>query len=94
MNIRKLIISAAALIVLGTATLVSIRFGSQTVKAFSPQPDPPAFGLVGITNGQTIEISVVNTRQVRSSQRGLHQRHQRATGTNQEPAGATCAAAK
>ncbi len=33
----------------------------QTVQAFNPQPDPPGFGLVGITLGQTLRINVVNT---------------------------------
>ncbi len=31
------------------------------VKAFNPQPDPPRLGMLGITDGQTIRISVVNT---------------------------------
>jgi len=30
------------------------------VKAFNPQPDPPAFGLVSVSPGQTLRLNVVN----------------------------------
>jgi len=30
------------------------------VKAFNPQPDPPAFGLVSVNPGQTLRLNVVN----------------------------------
>ncbi len=39
----------------------------QTVEAFNPQPDPPGYGMVGITDGQTIRINVVNTNEPDSS---------------------------
>lgn len=35
----------------------------QKVAAFNPQPDPPGYGMVGMTAGQTIRISVVNTNE-------------------------------
>jgi hypothetical protein len=30
------------------------------VKAFNPQPDPPAFGLISLNPGQTLRLNVVN----------------------------------
>jgi len=30
------------------------------VRAFNPQPDPPAFGLVSVNPGQTLRLNVVN----------------------------------
>jgi len=34
------------------------------VKAFNPQPDPPAFAMLGITHGQTARLNVVDTMDV------------------------------
>jgi len=33
------------------------------VRAFNPQPDPPAFGLVSVNPGQTLRLNVVNRLQ-------------------------------
>src|SRR5258708_2238453 len=33
---------------------------SETVHAFNPQPDPPGFGMIGITAGQTLRLNVSN----------------------------------
>ena len=60
-NKRTLIIAAAAFVLLGLSAFGFFRYLPQTVKAFNPQPDPPGYGLVGITNGQTIRVTVVNT---------------------------------
>ena len=32
-------------------------------KAFNPQPDPPAFGLISLNPGQSLRLNVVNTLQ-------------------------------
>lgn len=33
---------------------------SRTTKAFNPQPDPPGFGMIGIAEGQTARLNLVN----------------------------------
>ena len=33
---------------------------SQIARAFNPQPDPPGYGMIGIANGQTARLNVVN----------------------------------
>ncbi|MFL6375287.1 MAG: hypothetical protein ACJ73D_11525 [Pyrinomonadaceae bacterium] len=60
-NQRTITITAAVFMLLGLAAFGFFRYLPQTVKAFNPQPDPPGYGLVGITNGQTVRVSVVNT---------------------------------
>ncbi len=42
-------------------TAAAIVYKTQRVGAFNPQPDPPGFGMVGLTQGQSIRINVVNT---------------------------------
>lgn len=37
-----------------------IVYQLQPVRAFNPQPDPPGFGLVGLTQGQSLRINVTN----------------------------------
>jgi hypothetical protein len=54
---------AAAFILTGFAAFGLFRLLPQRVDAFNPQPDPPGFGMLGITPGQTIRINVVNTNQ-------------------------------
>jgi hypothetical protein len=44
----------------GAAVLLGLGALSRTVGAFNPQPDPPGFGMVGIAEGQTARINVVN----------------------------------
>ena len=60
-NKRTLTIAATVLILAGIAAVGLFRFWPQQVRAFNPQPDPPGYGLVGITNGQTLRITVINT---------------------------------
>jgi len=58
---RILGITVVAVIAGAIAGFGILRFGAQQVRAFNPQPDPPGYGFVGITQGQTIRINVVNT---------------------------------
>lgn len=60
-NKRTLTIAATAFILIALAAFGLFRYLPQTVQAFNPQPDPPGFGLVGITFGQSIRVNVVNT---------------------------------
>src|SRR6476619_3236803 len=55
---QTLIIAAIALAALAA---IGIAFKAQRVAAFNPQPDPPGYGLVGITDLQSIRINAVNT---------------------------------
>ena len=46
---------------LGTvAALLGFAALSLTAKAFNPQPDPPGLGMVGIADGQTARLNLVN----------------------------------
>jgi hypothetical protein len=40
--------------------LLGIGVLSRSATAFNPQPDPPRFGMVGITDGQTARLNLVN----------------------------------
>jgi hypothetical protein len=44
------------------ATLVLLGFGAPTRQAiaFKPQPDPPAFGMIGLAQGQTARLNIVS----------------------------------
>ena len=57
LTILTLVVAIAALASFG------VFRNLQKVKAFNPQPDPPGYGMVGITEGQTIRINVVNTNE-------------------------------
>ena len=49
-----------SLVVAGAALLVVLVTG-RIVKAFNPQPDPPAlFGMIGITPVDTMQLNIVN----------------------------------
>jgi hypothetical protein len=48
------------------AVIIAIIVWGEGVRAFNPQPDPPGFGLVGISYGQTLRLNVVNTAGVLS----------------------------
>ena len=51
-----------AFTIIGAALLVVLVTGG-IVKAFNPQPDPPAlFGMVGITPGETMQLNIVNVQ--------------------------------
>ena len=60
-NKRTVTITATAIILTALAAFGLFRFLPQTAQAFNPQPDPPGFGMVGITLGQSIRVNVVNT---------------------------------
>ncbi|MEP6902875.1 MAG: hypothetical protein ABJA66_14070 [Actinomycetota bacterium] len=60
-NKQTFLIATTAFILIGIAAFGLFRFLPQKVDAFNPQPDPPGFGMVGITQGQTIRVTAVNT---------------------------------
>jgi len=46
---------------LAAVALLVVLASGRIVKAFNPQPDPPAlFGMVGITPGETLQLNIVN----------------------------------
>jgi hypothetical protein len=51
-----------ATLAFGVATLVLLGLGALTrqASAFNPQPDPPAFGLIGLAQGQTARLNIVS----------------------------------
>lgn len=59
MKYRTFLIVAA--IIAAGMGIYFVPFAPQVVKAFNPQPDPPGFGIFGITEGQSIRMNVVNT---------------------------------
>jgi hypothetical protein len=44
---------------LGAATVITALALAPRVRAFNPQPDPPAFGMIAVTNEQTARLNVV-----------------------------------
>jgi hypothetical protein len=52
-------VSARIVIVFAAGVLAAAGVMSRTAAAFNPQPDPPAFGLVTIVEGQGIRVNVV-----------------------------------
>ena len=60
-NKRTITITSTAVILTALAAFGLFRFLPQTAQAFNPQPDPPGFGMIGITLGQSIRVNVVNT---------------------------------
>jgi hypothetical protein len=54
--IRSRTLAAGSLCALAIAAAAS----SRTAKAFNPQPDPPRIGMVGIAEGQTSRLNLVN----------------------------------
>ena len=61
-NASSKVITVAVLagILIATATLLD----RSRVSAFNPQPDPPAFGMLAVTHGQTARLNVVDTMDV------------------------------
>jgi hypothetical protein len=55
LSLITVIIAVAAVVAIG------VIYKTQPVRAFNPQPDPPGYGLVGVTAGQTVRIGVINT---------------------------------
>lgn len=50
-------------LVIAVAALIVFVAGAKIVKAFNPQPDPPAlFGMMGITPGETMQLNIVNVQ--------------------------------
>jgi len=45
---------------LALLTLASGWLAFQSAQAFNPQPDPPRYGMIGITPGETLRINVAN----------------------------------
>jgi len=43
-------------------TLASGWVALQSAQAFNPQPDPPRYGMIGITPGETLRINVANSQ--------------------------------
>lgn len=41
-------------------TIAAVGVGVAHLRAFNPQPDPPRFGMVGIAEGQTARLNLVN----------------------------------
>ncbi len=55
----------ARIVTFGLAGATAVAFaaigvGVAHLKAFNPQPDPPRFGMVGIAEGQTARLNLVN----------------------------------
>jgi len=65
-NASSKVITVAVLagILIATATLLD----RTRVRAFNPQPDPPAFGMLGVTHGQTARLNVVDTMDMPTGQ--------------------------
>lgn len=59
MKTKRTLWKTAALVTL--LAIGGFAWNVARVRAFNPQPDPPGYGMVGITDGQTIRINVVNT---------------------------------
>ena len=58
---RTLAITVTASVMTAFTALVILKLGPQKVEAFNPQPDPPGFGIFGISESQIMKINVVNT---------------------------------
>jgi hypothetical protein len=63
MRIKNLTIKA--MLVIAVLITVGALWIVRRVRAFNPQPDPP-FGMVGITRGQTMRLSIVDLAQPNS----------------------------
>ena len=62
MNLRKTFaVAATASVITAFTAFVVLKFEPQKVEAFNPQPDPPGFGIFGISESQLMRINVVNT---------------------------------
>jgi len=63
MNTRKRVLRALTLAALVGFLIASAHMGAR-VSAFNPQPDPPAFGMLAVTHGQTARLNVVDATDV------------------------------
>ena len=50
----RYVAAASIAVILGVGVL------SRSATAFNPQPDPPRFGMVGLADGQTARLNLVN----------------------------------
>jgi hypothetical protein len=64
---RTLAITVTACTITALGAFAVLKFGLQKVEAFNPQPDPPGFGIFGISESQIMKINVVNTAPVPSA---------------------------
>jgi hypothetical protein len=58
-SIKKVSLLTMAIAIAAVVT-IGVIYKTQPVRAFNPQPDPPGFGLVGLTQGQSLRINVTN----------------------------------
>ena len=65
MQTRKTFLEAFAFLLLTGAIVGTAAIGNATrVNAFNPQADPPAFGMLGVTHGQTARLNVVDATDI------------------------------
>jgi hypothetical protein len=57
-NLRSRRVAALGVV----AVLLGVGALSRQAGAFNPQPDPPGYGMVGIADGQTARLNLVNLR--------------------------------
>jgi len=55
-----ILLSRRLAVVGGFAILLAVGVLSRHAGAFNPQPDPPGYGMVGIADGQTARLNIVN----------------------------------
>ena len=63
MKVRNALLKVVSVVAFAAAVVGAAAIldeGTSHVAAFNPQPDPPAFGMIGITHEQTARLNVVN----------------------------------
>ena len=63
MKVRNVFLKVVSLVAFAAAVVGAAAIldqGRSRAAAFNPQPDPPAFGMIGITHEQTARLNVVN----------------------------------
>lgn len=60
MTKKQKLTSLTTIIAVAAIVAIGVIYKTQPVRAFNPQPDPPGFGLVGLTQGQSLRINVTN----------------------------------
>ena len=61
MKTKRTLLLTTTFVALALLATFGLVRNFQKVEAFNPQPDPPGLGMVGIAQGQTLRINVVNT---------------------------------
>jgi hypothetical protein len=65
MKVRNVLLKVVSVVALAAVLFAAMALLDRgRVSAFNPQPDPPAFGMIGITNEQTARLNVVNVGEV------------------------------